>query len=146
VLNVRQLVNIVVNSSTNYASWRDLMEQALQRYALIKHVTDDAPSNDPGWIRMDSVILNSISNSISADLHQVVRERGCTTCHLWLAIENQFLSNREQLTLHLDAAFRNFVQGDLSMSEFCCKFKTMVDGLADLGSPVENRILVLNIL
>jgi hypothetical protein len=30
VLNIRQLVNIVLNtSSTNYASWRDLMEQAL---------------------------------------------------------------------------------------------------------------------
>jgi hypothetical protein len=40
VLNVCQLVNIVLDSSsTNYASWRDLMEQALQRYALIKHVT-----------------------------------------------------------------------------------------------------------
>ena len=49
VLNVRQLVNIVLDSSsTTYANWRDLMEQALQRYALIKHVTDDAPSNDPG--------------------------------------------------------------------------------------------------
>jgi hypothetical protein len=30
VLNVRQLVNIILDSSsTNYASWRDLMEQAL---------------------------------------------------------------------------------------------------------------------
>jgi hypothetical protein len=84
VLNVRQLVNIVLDSSTNYASWRDLMEQALQRYALIKHVTDDAPSNDPGWIQMDNVVLNGISNSISTDLHQVVQERGCTTRHLWL--------------------------------------------------------------
>jgi hypothetical protein len=73
VLNVRQLVNIILDSSyTNYSSWRDLMEQALQRYALIKHVMDDAPSNDLGWIRMDSVILNWISNSISTDLHQVV--------------------------------------------------------------------------
>jgi hypothetical protein len=59
VLNVRQLVNIVLDSSsTNYACQRDLMEQALQRYALLEHVTDDAPSTDPGWIRMDSVILN----------------------------------------------------------------------------------------
>jgi hypothetical protein len=58
VLNIQQLVNIVLDSSTNYASWRDLMEQALQRYALIKHITDDTPSNDPGWIRMDSIILN----------------------------------------------------------------------------------------
>jgi hypothetical protein len=59
VLNVRQPVNIVLDSSsTNYVSWRDLMEQALQRYALIKHVTDNTPSNDPGWIRIDSVVLN----------------------------------------------------------------------------------------
>jgi hypothetical protein len=147
VLNVRQLVNIVLDSSSiNYVSWHDLMEQALQRYALIKHITDDTPSNNPGWIRMDSVVLNWISNSISADLHQVVRKRGCTTRHLWLAIENQFLGNCEQRTLHLDAAFRIFVQGDLSVSEYCRKFKTMADGLADLGSPVEDRILVLNIL
>ena len=69
VLNVRQLVNIVLDSSTNYDNWRDLMEQALQYYALIKHVTDDTPSNDPRWIQMDNVILNWISNSISANLH-----------------------------------------------------------------------------
>jgi hypothetical protein len=37
---------------------------------------------------MDKVILNWISNSISSELHQVVWERGCTMCLLWLAIEN----------------------------------------------------------
>jgi hypothetical protein len=147
VLNVCQLVNIVLDSSsTKYASWRDLMEQALQRYTLIKHVTDDVPSNDPGWIRMDSVILNWISNSISADLHQVVREGSCTVRHLWLAIENQFLVNRKQRTLHLDVAFHTFVQGDLSINGYCRKFKAMTDDLGDLGAPVENWILILNIL
>jgi hypothetical protein len=146
MLNVRQLVNIVLDSSTNYLSWRDLMEQALQRYALIKHVTDDTPSNDPGWIRMDSIVLNWISNSISADLHHVVRERGCTARHLWLAIENQFLGNREQRTLHLDVAFHTFVQGGLKVNEYCRKFKATADGLADLGAPVEHWILVLSIL
>jgi hypothetical protein len=58
ILNVHQLVNIILDSSTNYACWRDLTEQALQRYALLKHVTDNTPSTDPGWIRMDSVVLN----------------------------------------------------------------------------------------
>jgi hypothetical protein len=95
---------------------------------------------------MDNVVLNWINNSISADLHQVVREHGCTTRHLWLAIENQFLGNCEQHTLHLDAAIRTFVQGDLSINEYCHKFKAMTDGLADLDEPVEDRILALNIL
>jgi hypothetical protein len=75
----------------------------------------------------------------------VVRERGATARHLWLAIENQFLGNREQRTLHLDAAFRNFVQGYLTVSEYC-RIKNMADALADLGSLVDDRILVLNIL
>jgi hypothetical protein len=96
VLNVCQLINIILDSSsTNYASWSDLMEQTLQRYALIQHVKDDTPSYDPGWICMDRVVLNWISNSISMDLHQVIWECGCTTCHLWLTIENQFLGNRK---------------------------------------------------
>jgi hypothetical protein len=110
VLNIRQLVNIILDSSsTSYASWHDLMEQALQRYALLQHVTDDNSSTDPGWIQMDSVALNWISNSISVDFHQMVQERGCTAHHLWLTIENQFLGNREQHTLHLDVAFCTFV-------------------------------------
>jgi hypothetical protein len=147
-LNVHSLMNIVLDStSTTYASWRDLMMMVLERYALLDHVNSDvASSTDPGWRRMDNVVLNWISNSITPELHQVVRERGATARHLWLAIENQFLENREQRTLHLDAAFRNFVQGDLTMSEYYRKFKNMADALADLGSPVDDRILVLNIL
>jgi hypothetical protein len=148
VLNVRSLVNIVLDStSTTYVSWRDLMMMVLERYALLDHVNSDvASSTDPGWRRMDSVVLNWISNSITPELHQVVRERGATARHMWLAIENQFLDNREQRTLHLDVAFRNFVQGDLTVKEYCRKFKNMADGLADLGSPVDDWILVLNIL
>jgi hypothetical protein len=76
----------------------------------------------------------------------VVWERGCTACHLWLTIENQFHGNREQHTLHIDTAFRTFVQGDLSVNEYCRKFKAMVADLVDLGTPVEDWILVLNIL
>jgi hypothetical protein len=64
------------------------MEQALQHYTLINHVMDDALSNNPGWIRMDNIILNWINNSISSELHQVVWERGYTMRHLWLTIEN----------------------------------------------------------
>jgi hypothetical protein len=67
--------------------------------------TSSATSSYEAWRRMDSVVLNWISISITPELHQVVRERGATARHLWLAIENQFLGNREQRTLHLDAAF-----------------------------------------
>jgi hypothetical protein len=111
VLNVRQLVNIVLDTtSSNYAIWRDLMLMTLTQYTLAVHVLfDDAFTDDPAWTRMDAVILCWLTNTITADLQEVVRERGRPTRHMWLTLENQFLGNRETHTLHLDAAFRNFV-------------------------------------
>jgi hypothetical protein len=42
--------------------------------------------------------------------------------------------------------FHNFVKGDLSVSDYCRKMKSMTDSLADLGCAVFDRNLVLNIL
>jgi hypothetical protein len=120
---------------------------ALTWYSLANHVlSDDAFTDDPVWTRMDVVILCWLTSTITSDLQEVIRERGRPARHLWLTLENQFLGNRETRTLHLDTAFRNFVQGDLSVTEYCCKFKGMADVLDDLGSTINDRILVLNIL
>jgi hypothetical protein len=48
--------------------------------------------------------------------------------------------------LILDAEFRNFVQGDLSVSDYYHKLKSMADSLGDLGEPVPDRTLVLLVL
>jgi hypothetical protein len=123
------------------------MLMALTWYSLVDHVLSDAAFiDDPVWTRMDAVVLCWVTNTIIVDLQEVVRECGHLARHLWLTLENQFLGNRETGTLHLDATFHNFVQGDLSVTEYCRKFKGMADALADLGSPVDDRILVLNIL
>jgi hypothetical protein len=135
VPNVHQLVNIVLDTtSSNYAIWRDLMFMAVTWYSL----TDDVLSNgaftdDPAWTRMDAIVLCWLTNTITADLQEVVRERCRPACHLWLTLENQFLGNRETRTLHLDIAFRKFVQGDLSVTDYYRKFKGMADALADLA-------------
>jgi hypothetical protein len=46
----------------------------------------------------------------------------------------------------LDAEFRTIVQGDLSITEYCRRLKMIADQLADLGEPVRDRTLVLNVL
>jgi hypothetical protein len=64
----------------------------------------------------------------------------------WLALENHFLRNRETRTLHIDATFQSFVQGDLSINDYCRKMKGFTDSLADLGIDVIDHVLVLNVL
>jgi hypothetical protein len=71
-------VNIVLDTtSSNYAIWRDLMLMALTWYSLADHVLfDDTYTDDPTWTRMDVVVLCWFTNTITADLQEVVRERG----------------------------------------------------------------------
>jgi hypothetical protein len=69
-----------------------------------------------------------------------------TGCQAWLALEEQFLGNRDARALHLDAQFHLFSQGDLSVDEYCHQMKSMADSLRDLGEPVADRTLVLNLL
>jgi hypothetical protein len=58
---------------------------------------------------MDTIVLCWLTNTITTDLQEVVRECGRPAHHLWLTLENQFFGNHETHTLHLDATFHNFV-------------------------------------
>ncbi|XP_066334134.1 uncharacterized protein [Miscanthus floridulus] len=42
--------------------------------------------------------------------------------------------------------FRNFIQGDLSITDYCRKLKKMADDLTALGEVVTDRTLVLNVI
>jgi hypothetical protein len=91
---------------------------------------------------MDNIVLSWILGTVSIKLQ---KHHG-TACQAWLALENHFIGNRETRALHLDTTFCNFVQGDLTVGEYCRKMKGFIDALSDLDAPVTDRILVLNVL
>ncbi|WVZ87940.1 hypothetical protein U9M48_034514 [Paspalum notatum var. saurae] len=120
----------------------------LHRYALDDHVLLDTPAadRDPAWQRLDIIVLSWIFGTLSLDLQDIVRAPEGTARQTWQALEGQFLGNAEARALQLDAAFRTFEQGDLSVGEYCRRMKGMADALCDLGWPMEDRFLVLNIV
>jgi hypothetical protein len=151
ILNVKSLVPIVLDfTSPHFNRWRGLFLNTLERYALVDHVlSDDDRSNDAMWKRMDCTVLSWLYGTINPELLEVVmnRDDGPPTARLvWLGLEQQFIGNKESRALLLDAEFRTFVQGSLSISDYCHRLKSMADQLADLGEPVRDRTLVLNVL
>jgi hypothetical protein len=149
VQNIRALVSVLLDpASSSYGRWRDQVLLTLRRYALDDHVLVDSPieARDVAWLRLNSIALSWIFGTISLDLHDLVRTHGGTARQAWVALEGQFLGNAEYCALQLDATFRTFVQGDLSVGEYCRRMKSMADALHDLGDPVSNRVLVLNVL
>jgi hypothetical protein len=83
---------------------------------------------------------------ITDELQDIAKEHNVIACQVWHTIEHQFIDNSEMHVLHLDATFCNFVQGNLSVSDYCRKMKSMVDSLADLDYTISNHNLVINVL
>jgi hypothetical protein len=148
VQNIRNLVHVILDLTyENYKRWRDQLLLLVGKYSLQDHVLRDTPvPGFPDWCRMDCVIKSWISGTISADLAEAVMARDSTARDIWLALEEQFLGNQETRTLHVDAKFLNFCQGDLNITDYCRCFKNIADALSDLGEPVSDRALVLNVI
>jgi len=95
---------------------------------------------------MNCVVRTWLLGAISDDLADSVSERGASARAIWLAIESQFLGNRTTRALYADQEFRAFSQGDLSVIDYCRRFKRMAEDLRDLGQPISEETLVLNII
>jgi hypothetical protein len=115
-------------------------------YALDDHVLSDVADPSVYWARLDNIVVTWILDTLSPELHEIVWEPTETVRQAWLAIEAQFLGNSESSVLELDARFYAFKQGNLSVSDYCCQMKDMVDDLRALGETFIDRHLVLNLL
>jgi hypothetical protein len=146
--NIRALVSVVLDpTSSHYPRWRGQVLLTLRWFILNDHVLVDHDAPLPrSWCLMDSVVLSWLHDTITVELQDITRDQADTACQAWLALEDQFLENRDARALHLDAQFHLFSQGDLSVGEYCRQMKGLADSLRDLGEPVVDRTLVLNLL
>ncbi|XP_062230003.1 uncharacterized protein LOC133927553 [Phragmites australis] len=95
---------------------------------------------------MDCVVLAWLYGSISPELLQEVMSGTATARSVWRDLELLFHGNSERRIINLTAEFHAFSQGDLSIGDYCRRLKTMADTLADLGEPVADRTLVLQLI
>jgi len=148
VQNICSLVPVVLDvAAGNYTRWREQFLLTVGKFALQDHVLlDDPPVAYPDWTRMDCVVRSWIYETIPNDLVETVMTPNAAARTVWTAVESQFLDNRETRALLLDAQFRGFKQGDLSITDYCRRLKTMADQLGNLGEPVSDRTLVLNVI
>jgi hypothetical protein len=95
---------------------------------------------------MDCVVKSWIAGTISADLAETAIDRNATARTVWRTLEDQLHGNWEACVLQLDVKFRNFVQGDLLVTNYSRELKGMATTLRDLGEDVTDRTLTLNLI
>lgn len=64
---------------------------------------------------------------------------------IWSSIEALFLNNRHSRQFYLKSELHGICQGDSSISTFCARLKTVADGLRNVGKPVDDDELVIQL-
>jgi len=69
-----------------------------------------------------------------------------TACALYMAISDLFQANQEPRAVILNQEFAFLAQGDLPIEAYAAQLKQTADALRDVGHPILDRQLVLNLL
>jgi len=83
---------------------------------------------------------------ISQDVLDFTMAEDQTARQLWVAISNKFQANQAPRAIFLSEDFHSMTQGDLSVMDFGKKMKLAADALREVGHPVSEPTLVLNLL
>lgn len=78
---------------------------------------------------MDCIVKSWLFSTITSALMGVVHSDIPTTQRLLLNTKEQFIGNKESCALILDTEFCTFYQGDLSVTDYCTKMKSMANAL-----------------
>ncbi|XP_022023880.1 uncharacterized protein LOC110924152 [Helianthus annuus] len=165
VSNIKNFIPITLEIKTDhYTTWAKLFHVHYHAYQVFDHLeppappaatatasTADgkspAPTVDPYWSRLDAIVWQRIYGTISTDLLHTIISTGQTTYEAWTVVENQFKDNKNTRAVYLQQEFVNVrLENYPNMAAYCREVKLLSDQLTSVGSPIDNKRLVLLLL
>ncbi|KAD3069385.1 hypothetical protein E3N88_37265 [Mikania micrantha] len=169
VTNIKSHIPILLEKdSTHYSTWKTLFQVHCQAYEVIDHLSSKQPatpapsSSDAAaaakaeaaaiaaehlWTRLDALVKQWIYATISQPLLRIIIQPGQTAHDAWTAVEKEFNDNQNTRAIFLGQEFANLsLDTFASMGDYCDHAKQLSDQLAAVGFPVDNRMLVLQVL
>jgi hypothetical protein len=148
-VNIRNHVPVILDlADSNYNQWRCLLDSVLGKFGLVGHVR--APpliiDCDAEWRQINCCLVNWLCTTINKLIFDLIYKPDANAFTIWSTIEGLFRDNELQCAVLLEAEFRNVVQGDLSITDYCSKLKKLADNLRDVGHPVSEPSQVLNLI
>ncbi|XP_022031415.1 uncharacterized protein LOC110932383 [Helianthus annuus] len=170
VSNIKTHVPIILEKdSTHYTTWKTLFKVHCQIYEVLDHLSPKQPATKPAaessdatavakaeavaravdtlWTQLDAVVLQWIYATISAPLLHIILQTGQTAHDAWIAVESEFTDNKNTRAIFLGQEFANLSLENFSnMADYCQHAKHLTEQLKSVGSPVDDRMLVIKIL
>ncbi|XP_024318094.1 uncharacterized protein LOC104582265 [Brachypodium distachyon] len=144
-LHVREVLDLHVS---NYSSWRIMFMNAFRKFGVCDHIDGSVNAHDADdeWVQIDQYIVSWLYTTVSKEIFDLVLEPDDTAASLWNSIGSLFLDNNMQRAVYAKQEFHSLFQGDLTILEYSTRLKTLADTLRDVGYPVSDKELLVNLL
>ena len=118
------------------------------KFGLLGHIDGTITSRptDPTWNQPDACVRSWMYGSVSDGVLDLAIAPYQTTRALYTAISDLFQANQEPRAVILNQEFASLSQGDLPIEAYASQLKQTADALRDVGHPILDRQLVLNLL
>ncbi|WVZ87570.1 hypothetical protein U9M48_034186 [Paspalum notatum var. saurae] len=133
---------------SNFTKWSTAFRATCGKFGLLHHLATASTSNsDEAWLQADFCVRGWMYSTVSdAVLNLAMTDDKQTASALWAAIGAVFRANKAPRAIFLNHEFHSMTQGDLSIDAYCVRMKEKADELRDVGQPVYEPNLVLNLL
>jgi len=99
------------------------------------------------WTILDSTVLQWIYSTISFDLLATIMEKGSTAMAAWKRLTGIFEDNQNSHVVALEQDFASTRMEDFpNVFSYCQCLKQLYDQLKNVGAPISNHRLVLQLV
>ncbi|KAJ9542336.1 hypothetical protein OSB04_028842 [Centaurea solstitialis] len=157
VSSVKNLIPITLEmENVQYTTWAELFKVHARSHRVIQHIIPPTTGSssttlkdeDPElWSTLDATVLQWIYATISNDLLHTILEPDSTAMEAWNRLRDIFQDNKNSRAVTLEQEFSNTIMEDFpNASAYCQKLKVLSDQLKNVGAPVSNNRLVLQMV
>lgn len=157
VSNIKNHISITLEiENVQYATWAELFKIHARSHKVLHHIIPPATgkSKDPKtddekelWSTLDAAVLQWIYSTISHDLLHTIIEPDATAMEAWNRLRDIFEDNKNSRAVTLEQEFSSTNMEDFpNVSAYCQRLKELLYQLKNVGAPVSNNRLVLQIV
>ena len=156
VSNIKNNIPILLEmENVQYATWAELFKVYARSHRVLHHIlppkttSDKAPIEEEMelWATLDATVLQWIYSTISTDLLHTILEPDATAMDAWNRLRDIFQDNKNSRAVALEKEFSHLSMEDFStVSAYCQRIKELSDQLKNVGSPMSNDRLVLQLV
>ncbi|XP_074313420.1 uncharacterized protein LOC141648591 [Silene latifolia] len=157
VSNIKNHVTVTLGMDNDrYPLWVALFTNHAKSNRVLHHIVPPRTGGPKApvtaeekelWETLDATVLQWIYATVSTDLLETIVEQETTAKECWDRIRDIFQDNQHSRAVTLEQEFSHTAMADFpNASAYCQRLKTLSDQLKNVGAPVSNSRLVLQMV